>query len=85
MYNKETVYSITCDNCQDLFIDENDNGQCYWEIADEARAEADEYGWHHDSENNKHYCPSCHTFNDNDELVIDMTRTKPIDCKINNA
>jgi len=84
MYTKTEVYSIVCDNCQDLFIDDRDSGQCYWEIADEARVEADEYGWHHDADNNKHYCPECHTINDNDELVIDMTRTKPKDWELKN-
>lgn len=76
MYNKVECICITCDNCGDEFID-NHSGFSIYVDENGAQEAADDYGWH--SEGGKHYCHDCHTINDNDELVIDITRAKPKD------
>jgi len=74
MYNKVECTCITCDNCGETYLDEQ-TGFSIYNDENDANQAADSDGWH--SEDSKHYCPECHTINDNDELVIDMTRTKP--------
>lgn len=66
MYNKEQSISISCDNCGDVYIDEHTGFSLY---PDEIGAQeaADNDGWH--SSEGEHYCPLCHTINDNDELI----------------
>lgn len=72
MYHEEKMYGIICDNCKESYQDDH-NGWSYmidensiWELADND-------GWHEEGE--KHYCPKCHHFDDDDNLVI--TTLKP--------
>lgn len=67
MYNKEESICITCDNCGETFLDDHTGFALY---ADEINANeaADNAGWY--SEDSKHYCPDCHTIDDDDNLVL---------------
>jgi len=81
MYHKVECVTLTCDNCQEDYQNEHSGFSIF---VDEASAndDADSDGWHLHGDDDKHYCPECHKINDNDELVIDMTRTKPLDWEI---
>ena len=71
MYHKFECFTISCDNCKEDYRDEHTGFSIY---VDEngLHDSADKNGWH--SEENIHYCPKCHTINDNDELIIDKKR-----------
>ncbi len=58
------MYSMVCDNCsQDLFLET----EVYSTIQEVERIGNLE-GWHR--EGTKHYCPSCHQFDEDDNLII---------------
>jgi len=73
MYNKVECIVISCDNCGETYTDEHSGFSIY---VDESSAyeSADSDGWYGDK--NIHYCPSCHKIDDEDNLIIDQTRTK---------
>ena len=84
MIHEEKCYSATCDNCGESWIDENKGISALFtenEMLNEIR---NFESWHTEGPfgNEKHYCPDCFIINDNDELVIDMTRTKPLDWEL---
>jgi len=79
MYNKVECICLTCDNCGETYQDEH-TGFSIFVDEEGAHEAADNDGWH--LEGGKYYCDECHTINDEDELVIDMTRTKPLDWEI---
>lgn len=79
MIHKVEMFSVTCDNCGDTFSDSH-NG--FSAMSDEAGILElmDNEGWYEeegrDGEPDHHYCPLCHTVNDDDVLCLDRTRAK---------
>lgn len=73
MYNKVECIRISCDNCGEVYSDDHSGFSIF---LDEGTANeyADNDSWH--SDNGKHYCPDCHTINDDDEIVIDESKKK---------
>lgn len=67
MYYKAEYTGITCDNCGKVYMDEHTGFAVYVdESAAHDAADNDEwYSWE-----NKHYCPDCHTWDDEDNLII---------------
>lgn len=67
MIIKEYFYAIECDNCKEIAQGYEDVD--FW-TSDESGTEenATESEWH--KEDDKHYCPDCHSFDDEDNLVI---------------
>jgi hypothetical protein len=66
MFKPLTMYTIICNGCgKDLF---EDNEFAGWADKGYVNDEAKENSWHVDEEN--HYCPDCHGFDDNDELIL---------------
>ena len=81
MIDKNIMYGCHCDNCGEHWIDEESGlSVCYTEndILNEVR---NFESWHTEGPfgNEKHYCPDCFKITDEDKLVIDMTRTKPLE------
>jgi len=66
MINKIQMYTINCDVCEADVLDGDDHGA--WDDVQYVEDIASENGWHKDGK--KHYCRNCHSFNDDDELVI---------------
>lgn len=66
MITTEKLYGIQCDICGTYYVDEH-NGIGFWLEIPYAEESAMNKGWYCDD---KHYCPNCHTINDDDELVI---------------
>ena len=67
MYIKDELTGIKCDNCKELYT-ETHNGFSFFSDELNAQESADNDGWFHD--NKKHYCPNCHTIDDDDKLII---------------
>ena len=72
MIKEVKMFTIICDNCK---IDANEDSEfsCYNErqyMEDVAK----ESNWIENEGN--HYCPDCYSFDDNDELVINLSRKK---------
>lgn len=67
MYNKIECISITCDNCEETYQNDHSGFSIF---VDEIQAhdDADNSGWY--SDDGKHYCPTCHEIDDNDDLII---------------
>lgn len=62
-----TMYKIVCDNCGN--DDSTEDGiQLSFNASDAEDAIVDSY-WH-TSDDDKHYCPSCFTIGDDDEITI---------------
>ncbi len=74
---EEKLVTIQCDNCKDTYQDE-DSGYGFWLDSCDAWESANNDGWTSDFEekNKKHYCPRCHHYNDEDELIINRERTR---------
>jgi hypothetical protein len=67
MIIEEIYYAVQCDNCKKKCG--NDDGDYeFWNEESYSEDCAIEAGWH--KEGYEHYCPDCHSFNDEDELVI---------------
>ena len=75
MIKEITMYTVICDNCGRNSGDDSDYS-C-WGTPGDAFDIASEESNYIENEG-KHYCPDCHTYDDNDNLVIDQSRTKPI-------
>lgn len=60
------MFTVVCDNCS-ADANENTEYSC-WNDAGYAEDVATEADWI--KEHDKHYCPKCFTYDDNDELVI---------------
>ena len=69
---KVEMFTVICDNCQESA----DEGSDYSSWSDESQAEevAMEADWI--KEKDKHYCPKCYEYHDEDELLIKESRTK---------
>ena len=72
MIIEETFYAIECDVCKTQA--ENGDGHWFWADENTTKENAMECEWH--TEDDKHYCPDCHSFNDEDELVIKVLPTQ---------
>ena len=73
MIVEETFYAVECDVCKTQA--ENYDGIAFW--ADKMttiESAINDAQWH--EEDDKHYCPDCHSFNDEDELVIKVLPTQ---------
>ena len=60
-------YTVQCDNCGKLYADEQ-NGFSAWNDADWAMEYASEDNW--TEEDDKHYCPDCYDYDDEDNFII---------------
>ena len=66
MIQKVTMYTVICDNCGK---DSNaDSDFSCWNDMGWAQEEALESDWI--KEEDKHYCPDCYEYDDDDNLVI---------------
>ena len=69
-----TMYTIACDNCKETRG--QDSEYSCWNDENYALDEATDHDWiEHEG---KHYCPSCYTQDDNENVVINKERTKTI-------
>ena len=73
MTKEVKMFTIVCDNCG---VDAGDDAQySCWNDKDYAEDVALDADWIKDNEN--HYCPNCHTHDDEDNLVINTLTQKP--------
>jgi hypothetical protein len=75
MATKEiTMYYVECDNCKESLF-ENDEYSCYTDeiSAKDVAMDIDGSVINHEG---KDYCSSCAKFNDDDAIIIDITRFK---------
>lgn len=70
-YISEKLFTIECDNCKEIYCDEY-SGFAYWLDKTSALESASNNGWIQEEEN--HYCNKCHSYNDDDEILIDLNR-----------
>lgn len=69
-----TMYGCKCDNCGKQWEDE-DMGFVAFTDDSGIKSYLDEDGeWH--TEDDKHYCPECWSYDDEDNLVIKQLTTK---------
>lgn len=69
---KVEMFTVVCDNCKES-ADEGTDYSC-WNDENGAKDVAMEAGFI--KENGNDYCPKCYSYNDEDELIIDYSRTK---------
>ncbi|HEY3385783.1 MAG TPA: hypothetical protein VGK46_04695 [Saprospiraceae bacterium] len=62
------MYTIIC-NCCGRDACKGEEHSC-WSDPDFVADGAKESGWHIEDKDDKHYCPDCFTWDDNDNLVI---------------
>ena len=86
MIDKNIMYGCHCNNCGENWIDE-EKGISVGTENDVLNEVRNFESWHTEGPfgNEKHYCPDCFKITDEDELVIDMTRTKPLDWELKNG
>lgn len=66
MIKEVKMYTVICDNCgKDVNADAEYSAWSDTQFTEDMALEA---GWH--KEDDKHYCPDCFSFDDEDELVI---------------
>lgn len=70
MISKVECIIIECDNCGEIFED----GSGFSIFVDNDNAHPQDHDWY--CEGGKHYCPECHTLDDEDNLIINDDRTK---------
>ena len=66
MLQKVEMYTIVCDHCQ-KDIGSEDEYSC-WNDDSYAETNATESDWLRD--NDKHYCPDCYSYDDDDNLIL---------------
>jgi hypothetical protein len=64
---KELTFGATCDNCGKTFEDGH-TGIALYIDEQSLREPMEAQGWH--VENDNHFCPKCHYFDEKDMLVI---------------
>jgi hypothetical protein len=75
MATKEIImYYVECDNCKESLF-ENDEYSC-WNEPSAAVEMADNIDGSIIDHKGKDYCPLCAKFDDDDNLIIDLSRTK---------
>ena len=74
MIHEVTMYAATCDNCGE---DWEDSHYGWVAINERSAIEEDikDADWHIADDDNC-YCDKCHSFNDEDKLIINSERTK---------
>lgn len=70
---KETFIGVQCDNCREFF--ENTDGASFFVDKNSARDEATSWGEFFEHKGN-HYCRQCAKTDDDDKLIIDISRKK---------
>jgi len=68
-------YTVVCDNCGKQYCDEQ-NGYSAWNYEHAAMEYASEEGWL--KEDDKHYCPDCYEYDDNDNLIIKPVKSDTV-------
>lgn len=71
MVKKVECEMIICDNCKAQFEDASG----FSVFADSHHTDPADYDWHVDDD--KHYCPDCHSIDDDDNVFIITQRFKP--------
>ena len=74
MYQKVECIILKCDKCGKQFQDYH-SGFSIFVDEEQAHEHADKYEWHLGED---HYCSECFTVTDDDIIVVDASRTKPI-------
>jgi hypothetical protein len=69
---KLEMYTVVCDNCKES-ADKGTDYSC-WNDENSAKEVADEAGFI--NENGLDYCSKCHSYNDEDEFIIDYKRKR---------
>jgi hypothetical protein len=69
MINQVEMFGVSCDRCKEQYECRTTGISFRTEISD-IEEDASESGWHISNDGQKHYCPKCHTINDEDELII---------------
>lgn len=64
---KMDYFTVICDNCQNLYTDEH-SGFSAWNDESAAMEYATEDMWV--EEENKHYCPDCYEYDNEDNFII---------------
>lgn len=62
------MYAAKCDNCGKEWVDEHNGWYAFTDIHSMADNVNNDDEWH--NEGDKHYCPSCFSFDDEDNLII---------------
>tara|TARA_B100000953_G_scaffold285358_1_gene265889 strand:+ start:315 stop:545 length:231 start_codon:yes stop_codon:yes gene_type:complete len=73
MIREVRMYGINCDNCG-VDLGENQEVTCWCEPK-YATLVAIDSNWVRVGEN-KHYCPDCYSYDDNDKLVLNKNRER---------
>lgn len=71
-FHKVECVLLECDNCGDHYED----GHGFAIFVDEGSVNPEDDDWH--EIDGKHYCPDCHTIDDDDNLIIKTERKKVI-------
>ena len=69
---KVEMFTVICDNCQES-ADKDSDYSC-WSYKNRAKEVAMEANFI--NENGNDYCPKCYEYDDEDELIINKSRTK---------
>ena len=68
MIKEVTMYTVICDNCgKDVCKDQEFAG---WNDKDYAVDIARDGDWYIGERTDRHYCADCHTYDDDDNLII---------------
>lgn len=70
MYNKVECITLTCNNCGEIYCDDDGTGFSIWLTESDANEHADNDGWYLHGDDGKHYCPSCYEIDDDDNLIV---------------
>jgi hypothetical protein len=71
MITKVECVMLECDNCREIFEDGYEGFSVFVD-ENQALEAADSAEWIKDGD--KHYCPECAHYDDDDNLIIDKTR-----------
>ena len=69
MYIKEELTGIECDNCKDQYRAKHTDFSFFTDEGNAMESAWDD-GWVQDQSNGKHYCPDCHTVDDEDNIIL---------------
>ena len=69
---KVEMFTVICDNCQESA--DKDSDYSSWSDENQAKEVAMEAEFV--QVDNEHYCPKCYEYNDEDELIVNKSRTK---------
>lgn len=73
MIIKVEMFGCTCDNCGERWVDEHNGFAAFTDETSMNNMMGDDTEWytdHQDKAENKHYCPKCWSFDDDDNLVL---------------